>query len=219
MAGLRGPEHVFEIINDSYLQLAGHRRDLIGKPVREALPEVKGQGFFELLDRVYSTGKPFVGRNMAVSLQREPGASVEQRFVDLVYQPITDTNHNVTGVFGEGYDVTERVLAEEALRESGARHRQILNSATDYAIIAQDMDGRVTSWNEGARHLLGWSEGEMLGKSVDRFFTPEDVAAGQPRKEMQVALNEGRAIDERWHQRKAVNSRPSRTMREPSPAL
>jgi PAS domain S-box-containing protein len=64
------------------------------------------------------------------------------------------------------------------------------------------MNGLITSWNEGARSVLGWVEDEVLGQPVDLFFTPEDVAARQPLKEMQAALNEGRAIDERWHQRK-----------------
>src|SRR5688572_16569352 len=66
MAVLRGPEHIFEIINTSYLQLVGHRRDIVGKSVREALPEIEGQGYFELLDAVFATGDPFLGRNMPV---------------------------------------------------------------------------------------------------------------------------------------------------------
>src|SRR3954470_12803402 len=78
MAVLRGPSHVFELMNASYLQLVGHR-DLVGKPIREALPEVRGQGFFELLDRVYGTGEPFTGRAVAIGLQRTPGAAFEQR--------------------------------------------------------------------------------------------------------------------------------------------
>ncbi|HEV2557309.1 MAG TPA: type II toxin-antitoxin system ParD family antitoxin [Microvirga sp.] len=113
MCVLQGPEHVFEIINDSYLQLVGHRRDIVGKPVREALPEVEGQGFFELLDGVLATGEPFRGQAMPVALQRQPGSPVEQRFVDLIYQPIGNDNGTTTGIFVEGYDVTERVTAEE----------------------------------------------------------------------------------------------------------
>jgi PAS domain S-box-containing protein len=202
MVVLRGPQHVFELVNDAYLQLVGHRRDIVGKPVREALPEVEGQGFFELLDEVYTTGKAFVGRSMPVMLQRHPGGTMEQRYVDLVYQPITDSSGAVNGIFAEGSDVTDRVQGEFALRESEARRRQVLNSVTDYAIISTDLDGRVTSWNEGARRVLGWTEEEMLGQSLHRFFTPEDVAAGQVEKEMRDALGQGVGIDERWHQRK-----------------
>ena len=65
MAVVRGPDHVFEMVNQSYQKLVG-RRDLIGKPVREAVPEVEGQGLFELLDKVYRSGEDFSGRAVAV---------------------------------------------------------------------------------------------------------------------------------------------------------
>jgi PAS domain S-box-containing protein len=93
--------------------------------------------------------------------------------------------------------------AQVALREGEIRHRQIFNSITDSAIIVSDLDGRVTGWNEGARRVLGWTEDEILGQPVDWFFTPEDVAAGQPVKEMQTAHDKGCAVDECWHQRKS----------------
>src|SRR5580692_7796666 len=69
MAILRGPQHIFELVNDRYLQLIGNR-DVLGKPVREALPDIDGQGFFELLDAVYAGGEPYVGKDVRVMLQR-----------------------------------------------------------------------------------------------------------------------------------------------------
>src|SRR5438309_2424548 len=127
MAVLRGPEHVFELINAAYLQLVGHR-NFVGRPVREALPEVEGQGFFELLDEVYRSGEAFAGRSMVIGLQRAPGAPVEERRVDFVFQPILDGGM-VGGIFVQGYDVTERHVAELALRESEERFRLIADSA------------------------------------------------------------------------------------------
>jgi PAS domain S-box-containing protein len=79
---------------------------------------------------------------------------------------------------------------------------RILESATDYAIIAMDRSGRVTRWNAGAEQILGWREAEMLGELTHRFFTPEDRASKQPEIEMGVALERGSAPDERWHVRK-----------------
>jgi PAS domain S-box-containing protein len=122
MAVLRSPEHVFELTNDAYLQLVGYR-DLVGKTVREALPDVAGQGFFELLDRVYKSGEAFVGSRLPVRVQREVGGPPEERFVDFVYQPIADGHGEVSGIFVEGTDVTEAVRSEQALRASEERLR------------------------------------------------------------------------------------------------
>ncbi|MEG1328359.1 MAG: PAS domain-containing protein, partial [Janthinobacterium sp.] len=114
MALLRGPRHVFELANEHYLRLVGHR-DLLGKPVEVALPEVKAQGFIELLDQVYRTGEPFEGRQVKVDLQTADGQT-GQRQIDFVYQPIKDDEGVVTGILVEGIDVTERMEAEERLR-------------------------------------------------------------------------------------------------------
>lgn len=78
----------------------------------------------------------------------------------------------------------------------------ILHSAIDYAIISLDLDGLVTSWNEGARLIMGWSEEEMTGKPAMMFFTEEDNRSGIPQKEMASSLEKGRGNDERWHLRK-----------------
>ncbi|WP_083685166.1 PAS domain-containing hybrid sensor histidine kinase/response regulator [Massilia putida] len=125
MAVLRGPEHVFELTNQSYMQLVGHRQ-VVGKSVREALPEIVGQGFFELLDRVYATGEPFVGHALPVRLQREPEGPLEERYIDFVYQPIRDENGQVNGIFVEGSDVTDRKLVEDELRAANRQKDQFL---------------------------------------------------------------------------------------------
>jgi PAS domain S-box-containing protein len=79
---------------------------------------------------------------------------------------------------------------------------QILASATDFAIISQDKEGLITSWNPGAENLLGWKATELIGRSAGLIFTPEDREAGVPEGEMNRARTEGRALDERWHIRK-----------------
>jgi signal transduction histidine kinase/ActR/RegA family two-component response regulator len=125
MAVLRGPEHVFELTNQSYMQLIGHRA-IVGKRARDALPEIVGQGFLELLDRVYTTGEPFVGHALPVRLQREPDGPLDERYVDFVYQPIRDANGQVTGIFVEGSDVTDRKLVEDELRAANRQKDQFL---------------------------------------------------------------------------------------------
>jgi len=113
MALLSGPEHVFELANDAYCSLVGPR-DIIGRPVREVLPDVTGQGYFELLDKVYKTGEPFKGEAMSVRLQR--GGHEEERFLHLIYQPVF-IDGQVEGIFVDGYDVTHQKNAEDALRQ------------------------------------------------------------------------------------------------------
>jgi len=125
MAVLRGPEHVFELTNQSYMQLIGHRQ-IVGKAAREALPEVVGQGFFELLDRVYATGEPFVGHALPVRLQREPDGPLEERYIDFVYQPILDAGGAVSGIFVEGSDVSARKQIEDELRAANRQKDQFL---------------------------------------------------------------------------------------------
>ncbi len=127
MAVLRGKSHVFEFANEAYIQLVGHR-DIIGKPVVEALPEVTGQGFVELLDNVLSSGRPFVGREIAVKLARAPGAPAEERYLNFVYQPLRESAQGTpVGIVAHGSDVTEEVLARrqvEGAREAAEAARR-----------------------------------------------------------------------------------------------
>lgn len=125
IAVLREPNHIFEIANDAFCQLVG-RRDILGKPLREALPDLTGQGFYELLDEVHGTGKPYFGRQASVKLQRRPDGPLEERFVDFVYQPTFDHRGSITGIFIEGNDVTEAVHAHEALKAANRRKDEFL---------------------------------------------------------------------------------------------
>jgi signal transduction histidine kinase len=114
---LSGPDHVFEIINPPYQELIGPR-PVLGKSVREAIPEAEGQGFIALLDQVYRTGTPFIGRGTPIQLARGGSASLEQRFMDFVYQPRRDPDGTISGIIVLGVDVTESKRAEQALLQS-----------------------------------------------------------------------------------------------------
>ncbi len=92
--------------------------------------------------------------------------------------------------------------ARQQIQAGESRYRMILNSAVDYAIIALDLDGRVTQWNEGACRMLGWTEAEMLGQPASVFFTLADRQQGIPQAEMHASITTGRGNDERWHLRK-----------------
>lgn len=117
VAFLRGPNHTFEIVNPAYHQLVGHR-ELIGKTVRAAFPDIEGQGFFELLDQVYETGKTYIGLGTSIFLQREPDSLPEERFIDFIYQAFFEIDGSVSGIFAHGVDVTEQVTARKAVEEA-----------------------------------------------------------------------------------------------------
>jgi len=110
LAVMRGPEHVFALANEAYYRLVGHR-ELIGKPVLEALPEIVDQGFKNLLDSVLAAGTPYVGREVSVRIARTPGAEPEERFLDFVYLPLVEGDEPRAGVIAHGTDITEQVLA------------------------------------------------------------------------------------------------------------
>jgi PAS domain S-box-containing protein len=114
-AMLRGPLHTFEMANHAYYQLVG-RRELVGRTVREALPEVIDQSYMQLLDRVYATGEPFVGRGMPIQLRRQPDGPLADARVDFLYQPIFEADGSVSGIFVQGSDVTEQHRATEESR-------------------------------------------------------------------------------------------------------
>ena len=103
---------------------------------------------------------------------------------------------------GACVDITEMKEVEAAVRASEERLRLIVESATDYAIFTLAPDRTVTSWSPGAAAVFGWTAAEMVGRSADEVFTPEDRAARAPEHEADTARRHGRAADERWHLRK-----------------
>lgn len=116
--------------------------------------------------------------------------------------PLHDDNGRILGWFGSATDIEELKQAEAAIRKTEARLRLIMESVKDYAIFTTDRDRLIDSWNKGAEAIFGYTEEEMIGRSADIIFTPEDRAKREPDKEVETALREGSAADERWHMRK-----------------
>lgn len=135
VAVLQGPEHVFEYVNDAYVEVAG-RRDYLGQSVRAVFPELGDQRFFDLLDGVYSTGEAFAARTVPIRFSGE-----EDRYLDFLYQPIRDEAGAVTGIFVGGYEVTEQVRSRAALAESERRYRTLFESIdVGFCIIEMKFD-------------------------------------------------------------------------------
>ncbi len=199
MALLRGPSHRFELANPAYVQLIGHRF-VIGKTVSEALPDAVEQGYLSLLDEVYRSGKPYIATGARYFVQVSAGGPVKERVVDFVFQPITDVQGAVSGIFVQGADVTERSFAEKALRESqdqlreanAALERNIIertaklnyresliqtvyqHSSECHAVLAEIEGGRFRyeEINPATLKLYGKSREEVVGHTFEDIFSP-----------------------------------------------
>jgi PAS domain S-box-containing protein len=153
IAVLRGARHVFERVNAAYYGVVG-RRDLIGKPMAEALPELQGQGFEDLLTRVLETGEPYVGTGVPAQLRVKPESPPEQRYVDFVYAALRESDGTRSGVVSIGYDVTSRVVAEQALAAERARLRAVLDHAPVGIAVAEAPSGRLLFGNRRLEEIF-----------------------------------------------------------------
>ena len=176
MAVMRGPQHVFELCNQSYFRLVG-QRDILGRSVREVFPELEGQGFFEILDSAYTTGEPYVSTAAAIDLRREPGGPLERRYLDFIYQPISDENGEITGVFAEGHDVTNQVQSQAQLAFNEELFR-LATSAAEVGIWDLDLTTDHLTWCDRTKAMFGISPGTPC--SMTDFYAglhPDDLDA------------------------------------------
>lgn len=153
MCFLSGAEHVFQLANGAYTRLVGGRH-LLGKPVREALPEVVDQGFVALLDQVYEGGKPFIGQGVRVLLQRQQGSPPEEAFLDFIYQPVRGPEGRTRGIFVQGHDVTSHKRSEQE-REAALRAAQAFSDEL------QEQSRQVAAALDQAKQRISKLEAEL----------------------------------------------------------
>jgi signal transduction histidine kinase len=123
IAVLGGPEHRFDIANERYVELIGNR-EVLGKTVRESMPELEGQGIYELLDQVYSTGEPYVGTEVGLNLRGE--TQVPDTFFNFVYHPLRQSQDEITGIAVVASDVTTQVRARRAVEQANKAKSEFL---------------------------------------------------------------------------------------------
>ena len=120
----------------------------------------------------------------------------------VVIDPIRDSSGTLLGFAKITRDLTDRKMAEEVLKQSEQQFRLLVQSVTDYAIYMLAPDGRLTNWNPGAQRIKGYFPEEVIGQHFSMFYTPEDRAAGEPQRTLEVAVREGRFENKGWRVRK-----------------
>lgn len=177
IAVLAGPSHVFTFANDAYRKLIGGR-EVVGQNVADALPELAGQGFSELLDQVYRTGQQHIGEGTRILLQRAPDETPRESFLDFSYDAIRNHDGEVTGIFVQGMDRTDsvRTLRRQRLLLDELNHRvkntlatvqsiaaQTMRSAPDMATAKKSFEARLQALSK-AHNMLSkrkWSDTEL----------------------------------------------------------
>jgi len=175
MAMLEGPQHRFVQVNEAYRELVGFR-DVMGKTIVEALPEAVEQGFVDLLDRLYASGEAFSGSAIPFASIATEHALARSVFVDLVYQPVRDEHGDVYGIFVQGADVTDRVIAEQSVRASETLFRT-LAQALPNQVWSAPPDGVLDWFNDRVYGYSGHQPGQLNEGRWADMVHPDDIAA------------------------------------------
>ncbi|GAA3952019.1 PAS domain-containing sensor histidine kinase [Hymenobacter algoricola] len=191
VATLTGPEHRFTFFNDRYLALSADRA-VLGKTVAEVFPEVIEQGFIDLLDQVYITGKPFLGHDMPIELFGRTTGKPEQRYVDFVYQPLMNGQGQNQGILAFVLDTTEAVLSRRqaetlqgamlsvAQRQAQQRQElyQIFEQTPVSIVLLREPDHRIDYFNPAFADVFPPEEwtGPLRGHTIAEVYPRVQMA-------------------------------------------
>ncbi|MCY1017733.1 PAS domain-containing protein [Pyxidicoccus sp. MSG2] len=190
---LRAPEQRFVVANARLRQLFGNR-PLVGRPIREALPELEGQGFLELLDTVFATGESFSAREMPARVDRRNDGELSESYFDFMYQPMLSAEGQVEAVILFAVEVTDTMLARRketalagALRESEQRLRSAL-AAANVGTWRLDLASRMILRDANYNRILGLEAREAAFPLDDVYarIHPEDLPAVQEHTERAI---------------------------------
>lgn len=169
---LDGPDFIFELVNPPYQKLFPGRK-LTGKPLLEALPELKDQLIADILKNVYKTGNTFEGKELLVPLAREAGGPLEDRYFTFIYQARYDATDKVDGIMVFAFEVTEAVLVRQKEKENEERFRFLLNAMPQQVWTARP-NGKLDYVNEVICDDFGRSAEDIISQGWQAFIHPDD---------------------------------------------
>ncbi|MBA4849297.1 PAS domain S-box protein [Emticicia sp. BO119] len=138
---LRGPNYIFELANPAYLHFV-EQRELIGKPIGEVLPELREQGFFNILDKVYASKATYADNEMYFSINTKDGKQKEA-YANFTIQPVLNPKNETIGIIISGYDITEQIAVRKKVEELEERMRLAVDASEigiyDYNLITNEV--------------------------------------------------------------------------------
>jgi PAS domain S-box-containing protein len=176
IAVLSGPDHTYELANTMYMQTIGPARQIIGKPIKEALPELESQGVYQWLDNVYATGKPFIANELEVRLDRSQTGVLESVYFNFIYQPIRDHAGKIAQILVHAIDVSQSVRERKRAEKSEEQFRSFVQNAPIPIGIYIGREMRIQNVNEAI--LKTWEKDESVIGKTFREALPE--LEGQP---------------------------------------
>lgn len=167
---LLGPEFQFDLINPEYQKLYG-KRHLAQKKIREAIPELEGQGILEILERVYTTGEPFVVTERLLYLARDEAQEPEATYLNFSYQPMYSKDNKIDGILVFGYEVTEQVLS----RKKGEENLRVILESLPQITSTSSADGTNIYFNKFFFEYSGLSKEEAAKNGWNSILHPEEI--------------------------------------------
>lgn len=194
IAILRGDNLVFEMVNPAYARVVGDR-DIMGKPCLEAFPELKGQGFDELLREVMRSGTPYIGREQHAMLDRTGNGSPTDTYWTFIYAPLKDGSGEIRRVIVVANEVTDQITARKKVEELAAEltselaqrretEKELRTKTEQLSGILEnaalglywvDEEGIILWANGALLRMLGYSQEEFVGRPLREFYTGENV--------------------------------------------
>lgn len=151
----RGPDHIFERVNEAFMQLSG-KNEFSGKRLLDVLPEMKEQVWLSELDNVFRTGKPYFGKEVKVSFYPDNHQQPTNVYLNLVYQPDQDADGTITGVVVHGYEVTDQIMARQYMEKAAEAQAALQRQKEEFlGIASHELKTPVTSLKAYSQYVEG----------------------------------------------------------------